>query len=162
MPTISHQTVRLSHGRHASPEHGMCVMELASVLAGEPFSDHPHSVSPVIATALRAYNDHVDDSRRQGLIAIAAQAVGTRGCWRVERELSERIRRWAAGTPWGGRRPWWLRSVSSCAVLAARDVDRHAAFLAFIGELLGAQDDWTALSERRRSRPDAATVDPLM
>jgi hypothetical protein len=47
-------------------------------------------------------------------------------------------------------------------VLAARDVDRHAAFLAFIGELLGAQDDWTALSERRRSRPDAATVDPLM
>jgi len=34
-------------------------MELASMLAGEPFSDHPDSVCPTIAGFLRAYNEFV-------------------------------------------------------------------------------------------------------
>jgi hypothetical protein len=33
-------------GQHANPERGVCVMELASMLAGEPFTDHPRSVCP--------------------------------------------------------------------------------------------------------------------
>jgi hypothetical protein len=45
----SYQTVRLSAGRHRSPDDGACVMELASMLAGEPFSDRPATVCPVIA-----------------------------------------------------------------------------------------------------------------
>jgi hypothetical protein len=74
----SHQTVRLSPGRHPSPQSGACVMELASMLAGEPFTDHPRAVCPVIATVLRAYNDSVDDRRRQDLYRYAAASVGTR------------------------------------------------------------------------------------
>jgi hypothetical protein len=46
-PLAGHQTARLSKGRDTSPEHGTCVMELASMLAGEPFSDAPRSVCPV-------------------------------------------------------------------------------------------------------------------
>jgi len=41
MGPVTHQTIRLSRGKHSSPEEGACVMELASMLAGEPFSDHP-------------------------------------------------------------------------------------------------------------------------
>ena len=75
MPPISHQTIKLSRGRHSSPEHGACVMELASMLAGESFSDHPRSVSRPIASFLRGYNDLVDDRRRADLYRYAAEAV---------------------------------------------------------------------------------------
>ncbi|MGZ4170664.1 MAG: hypothetical protein ACXVRN_04800, partial [Solirubrobacteraceae bacterium] len=76
--TTRYQTVRLSRGRHTSPDDGACVMELASMLAEEPFSDHPPSVCPVIAAFLRVYNDAVDDERRQDLYAYAAKVVGSR------------------------------------------------------------------------------------
>jgi hypothetical protein len=52
-------------------------MELASMLAGEPFSDHPQSVCPVIGTFLRTYNDAIDDEGRQDLYEYASLAVGT-------------------------------------------------------------------------------------
>src|ERR1700747_374358 len=76
MPPVSHQTIKLSRGRHSSPEHGACVMELASMLAGEGFSDHPRSVSRPIASFLRGYNDLLDDTRRADLYGFAAQTVG--------------------------------------------------------------------------------------
>jgi hypothetical protein len=38
------QTVRLAGARHSSP-HGVCVMELASMLAHEPFSDRAGSAA---------------------------------------------------------------------------------------------------------------------
>jgi hypothetical protein len=75
----SHQTVTLGRGRHSDPSKGACVMELASMLAGERFSDHPRSVCPVIARYLRALNDGLDDERRQGLYGLAANVVGTAG-----------------------------------------------------------------------------------
>ena len=54
MSDPTHQTVRLSRGKHASPRSGACVMELASMLAGEPFSDRPDCACPVIGAFLRA------------------------------------------------------------------------------------------------------------
>ena len=91
--TASHQTVRLSPGRHASPARGVCVMELASMLAGEPFSDQPRSACPALGAVLRAYNDLVDDGRRQDLYAYAARVVDTRGdrtlaAWRASQALA--------------------------------------------------------------------------
>ena len=77
MALVSYQTITLSKGKHDSPEDGACVMELASMLAGEPFNDHPQLVCPVIASFLRAYNDRIDDGRRQDLYAYAAKAVGS-------------------------------------------------------------------------------------
>ena len=60
----SHQTVRLARGKHADPDAGVCVMELASMLADEPFTDHPQCVCPVIASFLRSYNDVASDRGR--------------------------------------------------------------------------------------------------
>lgn len=94
MPT-SHQTIKLSAGRHRGPGDGACVMELASMLAGEPFGDHPESVCPVIAGFLRSYNDHVDDRRRQELYTYAARAVGTRADAATEHARARLCRRWA-------------------------------------------------------------------
>jgi hypothetical protein len=89
MKPVTHQTIKLSKGRHSSPDEGACVMELASMLAGEAFSDHPKSACPVIGSFLRTYNDSVDDERRQALYAHAAQVVGTRGSKEVARARAE-------------------------------------------------------------------------
>ncbi|HTX11235.1 MAG TPA: hypothetical protein VME22_21610 [Solirubrobacteraceae bacterium] len=94
MPPISYQTIKLSRGRHSSPEHGACVMELASMLAGEGFSDHPRSVSRPIAAFLRGYNDLVDDRRRSDLYRYAALTVGTARSRSVEEARVARLLAW--------------------------------------------------------------------
>jgi hypothetical protein len=94
VPPVSHQTIKLSRGKHSSPEHGACVMELASMLAGEGFSDHPRSVSRPIASFLRGYNDLLDDRRRQDLYAYAARAVGTASSRAVEDARAAELLAW--------------------------------------------------------------------
>jgi hypothetical protein len=91
---VTHQTVRLSKGKHSTPEDGACVMELASMLAGEEFTDHPDCVCPVIGSFLRAYNDSVNDDRRQDLYAYASKVVDSRSTSEVERARTERVLRW--------------------------------------------------------------------
>ena len=86
MTQASHQTVRLSQGKHRGPDHGACVMELASMLAGEPFSDRPRCVDPVIAGFLRTYNDGIDEPRRQDLYPLASEVVGSRAVAGVQAE----------------------------------------------------------------------------
>jgi hypothetical protein len=80
----TYQTVRLSPGKHPSPDKGACVMELSSMLAGEPFSDRPASVCPVIAAMLRGYNDFARNEARQELRRYAVDALGTRGTDQLE------------------------------------------------------------------------------
>jgi hypothetical protein len=100
----SHQTVRLSQGKHRDPDHGACVMELASMLAGEPFSDRPRCVDPVIAGFLRTYNDGIDDRRRQDLYPLAAAVVGTRTVPSVQAERARLCLQWAQSRYGTGRR----------------------------------------------------------
>lgn len=94
MSPANYQTVKLSKGKHISPEDGACVMELASMLAGEPFSDHPACACPVIGSFLRAYNDSLDDTRRQDLYAYASKIVGSRSTSAVQRARAERLATW--------------------------------------------------------------------
>ncbi len=154
MSPISHQTIKLSRGRHSSPEHGACVMELASMLAGESFSDHPRSVSRPIASFLRGYNDLLDDRRREDLYGYAAQAVGTAESAAVEEARAARLLAWA-DEQWERRasrslldrvrlrRAYKERSADAepagtYAVHAIRKVndETHAAALALVDELL--------------------------
>jgi hypothetical protein len=106
MSEPNYQTVKLARGRHASPEAGVCVMELASMLAGEPFSDRPRCVSPVIAGFLRSYNDLIDDRRRQDLYGCAAAVIGTAGSREVEMSRAAHLQRW--GEELRAQR-WWRR-----------------------------------------------------
>jgi hypothetical protein len=96
MSRVTHQTIELGRGKHESPDEGACVMELASMLAGEAFSDHPASVCPVIGSLLRSYNDAVDHDRRQDLYECAALVVGTAGPRSLRRTRAERVVEWTA------------------------------------------------------------------
>jgi hypothetical protein len=145
----SHQTVRLSRGSHRDASHGMCAMELASVLAGESFSDRPRAVCPVIAAFVRSYNDLVDRRRRQDLTRAAAAAVGTRAGLVVERERLDRCVRAAVDALSARSRLWAWRhggappadgpvEATTCHVarILAADGERgHARALALVDEL---------------------------
>jgi hypothetical protein len=140
-------------------------MELASMLAGEPFTDQPESACPVIASFLRAYNDVVDDSRRQDLYAYASKVVGSTRSAAVQRARADRLAAWALEmrqrrwTRWFV--PRWVRGIGAerhppidvLGLHAARSVsrptdERHAAALAVIDELLAID---AAIKNRPRS-----------
>jgi hypothetical protein len=142
----SHQTVRLAAGRHRSARFGACVMELASMLAEEPFSDRPRNVSPVIGAFLRTYNDGLDDERRQDLYALASLIVGSAARGPVERERASRCLEFArslgAGLP-AGRSAIGIASAEasgSWAALAALasgpSPEVHSRALRFVRELI--------------------------
>lgn len=69
--------LKLSRGRHADPSEGACFMELASVLAGEPWSDHPACVHPVLAAVARGVNDQIGDDDRARLAPLVPAMIGT-------------------------------------------------------------------------------------
>lgn len=69
----------LSRGRHRTPRRGACFMELASVLAGERWSDHPACTHPLLAGLARRVNDHIGDAERQQLTPLIPSIVGRRG-----------------------------------------------------------------------------------
>jgi hypothetical protein len=78
----------LSRGRHRTPRRGACFMELASVLAGERWSDHPACTHPLLAGLARQVNDHISDAERQQLTLLIPSIVGRRGNDRTWLEVS--------------------------------------------------------------------------
>jgi hypothetical protein len=127
-------------------------MEVASMLADEPFSDEPRCVCPVIAEFLRTYNDQVDDARRQDLYAYAALVVDTRHSHASERRRADLCLDWwleeSSARRVQVRRFLWMLPLSS----AARDIEiahrtarwaaaspgRHAEALRLIETMAGA------------------------
>jgi hypothetical protein len=69
----------LDVGRHRRPEHGACVMEYVSVLAGEPWSDSPVCTDRALGDLARRVNDDVEPQARSALGEIAPRLVGTVG-----------------------------------------------------------------------------------
>lgn len=155
MPELPYRTIHLDRGRHASHAAGMCVVELASVLGGEPFSDHPRRVCPVIAAFLRTYNDRVGELWRQELIPYAARIVDTVTDSESERKRAALCVAWVAERQRQRlpRRFWRLRRVARgrggrfqperelAATWAARSIsldgtDAHASALELLDRLL--------------------------
>jgi hypothetical protein len=66
----------LSPGKHRSQRKGACFMELASVLAGERWSDHPTCTHPLLAELARLVNDHTTDAHRHELAVLIPSVVG--------------------------------------------------------------------------------------
>lgn len=66
----------LSAGRHRHPRDGACLMEFASILAGEPWSDHPRCTAPVLSEVARQVNDAVGEHTRQRLLSLIPGLVG--------------------------------------------------------------------------------------
>lgn len=120
----------LSRGAHPGPGHGGCFMEIASVLAGEPWSDHPSCTQPLLACLARSVNDLVDHAARWEMTAWIPQVVGAtrqhplvtasmvavvsrygrywlprdRGVRRAGKRAGRRAAAWHSGSRW--RRAW--------------------------------------------------------
>jgi hypothetical protein len=175
MSPATHQTIKLGKGKHRSPDEGACVMELASMLAGEPFSDHPVSVCPVIGSLLRAYNDSIDSERRQDLYTCAAKVVGSRAPGHVQDARAARIKEWVEAVrkhrEERSRFPLGLRALDRLLklvfvethsqpfhVLADTDDELHAEVLTLIDELLAMKPDRDRTLEPPRARRTAAAA----
>jgi hypothetical protein len=66
----------LARGTHLTPNHGACLMEFVSILAGEAFSDSPRCTHPALATLARVVNDTVSDGARPALLQFAPLLAG--------------------------------------------------------------------------------------
>ncbi len=67
----------LAYGTHATPEEGRCAMEWVSYLVGEPHSDDPSCVSPVLRAYCITLNDNLEDGPRQLLRPYLTRTIGT-------------------------------------------------------------------------------------
>jgi hypothetical protein len=130
----------------------MCVVELASTLAGGRFTDRPASVCPSVAALLRVYNDKIDDRRRQDLYRYASECVGTRTGQRAQDRRVVKVL--DAGDRWRSQRSWWWRlprglgfrpcqadgpesAARYCvASLGRLDDAAHSTMLSFLDELI--------------------------
>jgi hypothetical protein len=104
-PQLNLDTLTLKAGSHTEPAAGMCVMEAAAYLAGEPFSDHPECASPVIGAFLRNWNDALPDDDRQNLKQYIPRLVGSRGIAEQEERRSWMALDWLVRV----QTPAWLR-----------------------------------------------------
>jgi len=86
-------------GTHQPSDDKACVMEAASWLAGEEWSDHPRSVHPVIARVARSVNDSLGVAERQRLWHLLLLSLDTARPyrpllnWRLERLRRRTTRR---------------------------------------------------------------------
>ena len=95
----------LYHGTHHSPEHGMCMMEAAAYVAGEPHTDHPRCVSAVIGQFCRVWNDDLGSTmNRDRLRKWVPRVIGTNGSHEVELQRMLLVAEWLMGTAV----PTWL------------------------------------------------------
>jgi hypothetical protein len=69
----------LSRGKHRNPRKGACFMEMASVLGGERWSDHPACTHALLAHLARLVNDHTTDAGRDRLAILIPSVVGLTG-----------------------------------------------------------------------------------
>src|SRR3990167_10562700 len=106
MPTTTEQRLAkittLYAGPHPKNGNGhvkACAMEAAAYIAGEPWSDHPECVCPVIGAFMRAWNDGLpDDERTSLLLPLIPRTIGTRGSKPLEERRSLMAADWLVRT----------------------------------------------------------------
>src|SRR5690606_6982434 len=104
-------TITLQRGAHETREEGVSFMEAVAWFAGEPHTDQPACVSPVLAAFARAWNDELPDDERQELTRYVPLVVGTAGHTDIDGQVA-----WMAAY-WLGRVhvPVWLRAAGLTA-----------------------------------------------
>jgi hypothetical protein len=149
----------LAHGAHATPQEGRCAMEWVSYLAGEPHSDRPVCVSPVLRAFCIAFNDWLPKTTRQRLRPYLTRTIGTAG------DGLDEVRAWMA-MDWLIRfhTPAWLElaGVSEAAhmLVSLQPIVGVASLDAAPGAMERARCDARAAltAARRASRPPAARI----
>ena len=106
----------LESGSHEDFEHGMCVMEAVSYVAGEPWSDAPSCASPVITAFMVSWNDSLAAEPRNRLLKpLIPLLVGTRASDEVEERRSYMALDWLIRV----FTPQWLEHAQALRELGA-------------------------------------------
>ena len=117
------QPITLTPGQHAPGSGDMCLLEAVAWIAGEPWSDHPTCVDPVLAAFGRSWNDSLsDDDRDRLLLPFLPRFVGTRSTADVQDRRAFMAADWAVRV----FTPAWLRLAK---------LDEHAEALEGLPEL---------------------------
>lgn len=96
----------LTRGRHPTPAHGWCLLELVSALADEVWSDRPAAVHPVLAAVARCANDESTPAGRRALLRFAVPLLGTAD---APAGTGARLAAHCLGV--AGRQAWWAAPV---------------------------------------------------
>lgn len=119
LPEAALADLILKNGGHSDRSNGLCLMEVVAWVAGEPHSDQPRCVSPVLGAFGRSFNDGLNDDQRRTemLRPFVPRLVGTAASAAIE----ERRAFMAMD---------WLIRVHTPAWLELREVGRpHASAL---------------------------------
>lgn len=71
----SREFAPLHPGSHLTSDDGVCLMELAALTAGQPFSDRPSCTHPLMSHLARRVNDATSDRRRSELRAFVPALI---------------------------------------------------------------------------------------
>ena len=146
LPDFDLEHFQLARSSHRSMDEGACLLELSAHLAGEPFSDQPACVSPVIAAFGRSWNDELDDDTRQMLKPYAFKIIDT-----ATGERDDETRAWMATD--------WLARECAPAFLRSAGLTKHAEALEALAPLVNATTARKAqptLNAARAAAGDAA------
>ena len=146
---MSPEQLRLLHlgqGAHGGIDQGACMMEAAAWVAGEPWSDHPSCVSPVIGQFCRSWNDALNDEDRHRLLgSYVVKVLGTRTT-----AEDEETRAWLATD--------WLVRVCTLAWLRLAKLDEHARALESLARICDAVSAQSAQSTLDAARKASAAA----
>ena len=132
----------LSRGRHRRPRNGACVMEYASYLSGEKWSDHPACTHPLLGELARQVNDFISDEGRQALLELVPDLIGLTGS---DLHVDLRIT---------------LRAARAALPVAAEERQRVMAVAVLISERLLANLDGCPGAPLSRESSDALALAP--
>jgi len=92
------ENIVLERFNHKTREEGMCAMEAAAWLAGEPHSDEPKCVCPIISAFMMSWNDSISDryERTRLLVPLIPMVLNTRSTPEVERARAYMALDWLA------------------------------------------------------------------
>jgi hypothetical protein len=107
--------LNLDSGAHSDPQSGHCLLEVVSMMAGEPFGDSPQCVDPVLAAFGRSWNDRLGDVERQSLKQYVPMLVGTYKGPALQIKRAFMALDWL----WRVHAPLWLEQVPGLAEHAA-------------------------------------------
>jgi hypothetical protein len=134
----------LAYGTHTTPEDGRCAMEWVSYLAGEPHSDDPACVSPVLRAFCMTLNDSLEDAPRQRLRPYLARTIGT------SKDGLDEVRSWMAMD--------WLIRTYAPAWLALAGLGTAAERLATLAPIADSGSLRPALAALGDARSDARSA----
>jgi hypothetical protein len=131
----------LARGTHTHLSQGRSAMEWVSYLAGEPHSNEPDRVSPVLRAFCRTLNDAMEDEPRQRLLPYLERTTGT-----ADDGLDE-MRSWMALD--------WLIRVYAPTWLDAGGLPHSATRLTTLSPVIGMPDLKIAIVALGRTRRDS-------